>query len=212
MESFIRYNIISSSSKGNAILYDSVLVDIGVPFSKIKPFLNDIQIVLLSHEHHDHININTLKKLQFEHPSIRVGCGEFMLKHLKGIRNIDVLKYGYWYDYGIFKVSPIKLYHDVPNFGYRIIFEDYKIIHCTDTSHLNGITAKNYDLYAIEHNYDEETIGEIIEEKTLRGEFAYEKGAINSHLSEQQAKDFIFKNKGENYEILRLHESTRYDN
>ena len=39
------------------------------------------------------------------------------------------------------------------------------------------------------------------------GGFAHQKGAINSHLSEQQARDFIFKNAGENYKVVRLHES-----
>ena len=40
---------------------------------------------------------------------------------------------------------PIKLYHDVPNCGYRIFINDKKIIYMTDTKTLEGITAKNYD-------------------------------------------------------------------
>lgn len=206
------YKLISSSSKGNSIFYhNSILVDCGVSFSKIKPILSQIKIVLLTHEHKDHINTTTLKKMQFEHPAIRIGCCDWMVKHLEGLKNIDVYEIGNTYSYVLFRLTPIKLYHDVPNCGYRIIKDDYKIIHATDTAHLNGIEAKNYDLYAIEHNYNEETINEIIKEKTDKGQFAYEKGAINSHLSEQQAKDFIFKNAGDNYEVLRLHESTRYD-
>ena len=205
------YKIIASSSKGNSVLYhQSILVDIGVSFALIKPFLYDIQIVLLTHEHKDHINIETLKRLQFERPTLRIGCGEFMLKYLDGLKNIDILEACNKYDYSNFVVIPVKLYHDAPNFGYRILKEDYKIIHATDTAHLNGIEAKNYNLYALEHNYDEETIDDIIESKKENGQYSYEKAAINSHLSEQQAKDFIYKNKGENYKILRLHESTRY--
>lgn len=207
------YKIIASSSKGNCVLYhNSIMVDIGVPFTSIKPVLKYVQIVLLTHEHKDHINIETLKKLQFERPSIRIGCGEHMVKLLSGLKNIDIYEINKTYDYGLFKIIPIKLYHDVPNFGYRILTDNYKIIHATDTAHLNGIEARNYDLFSLEHNYDEETINEIIKIKQSKGEFSYEKGAINSHLSEQQAKEFIFNNKGENYEVLRLHESTRYAN
>ena len=204
-----KYKVISSSSKGNSILYhNSILVDCGVSYKALKPYLHDIQIVLLSHEHEDHINIGTLKKIQFERPIIRIGCGEFMLKHLFGFKNIDVYEFGQTYDYGLFELSPIKLYHDCPNFGYRIFKGDYKIIHCTDTSTLEGIEAKGYNLFAIESNYDEETIHDKIAAIKARGEFAYQEGAINTHLSEQQAGDFIYKNKGENSKILRLHEST----
>ena len=205
------YKVVASGSKGNAIIYHkNIMVDWGVPFASLKPYLYDIQIVLLSHTHQDHINISTIKKLAFERPSIRFGCGKWMLPLLDGIKNIDVYEIGKWYDYGTFKVSPVNLYHDCANCGYRIIKDDYKIIHCTDTGHLNGIEANGYDLYALEFNYDEETIDKSIEEKQSRGKFAYQKGAINTHLSEQQADDFIFKNKGEKYEVLRLHESKNH--
>jgi len=111
------------------------------------------------------------------------------------------------YNYGSFSISPVKLSHDVPNCGYRIILNDYKIIHMTDSASLEGITAKGYDLMAIEANYDADTIWERIALKESKGEFAYERGSINTHLSFQDANDWIYKNKGENTEILRLHES-----
>lgn len=198
------YKVISTGSKGNAVLYhNSILVDIGVPFSLIEPYLFDIQIVLLTHEHKDHINMSTLRKLIFERPSLRIGCCKWFETFQGG--NIDILEVGKYYDYGVFKILPIKLYHDVPNCGYRIFKGDHKIIHATDTAHLNDIEAKNYDLYALEHNYDEETIEETIEIKKSKGEFSHEIDAINNHLSEQQANDFVFKNKGDKYEVLRLH-------
>lgn len=201
------YKIISSSSKGNSVLYhNSILVDCGVSFAALKPYLYDIDIVLLTHEHKDHINIKTLTKLVDERPTLRIGCCEWMVDLIPYWSKIDVYEVGKEYDYGNFKLIPIKLYHDVLNCGYRIITDNYKIFHATDTAHLNGIEAKNYNLYALEHNYDEDTIDELIENKKLKGEYAYEKGAANSHLSEQQANDFIYKNKGDNYEILRLHE------
>ena len=96
------------------------------------------------------------------------------------------------YDYGAFKVSPVKLYHDVPNFGWRIFLPNgQKIFHATDTAHLEGITAKGYDLYAIEHNYCEEYIQQAIEEARANGEYTHAYGNINTHLSIQQARAFI---------------------
>lgn len=205
------FTVLSSGSLGNCVIYhDSIAVDMGVPFSTIKHYKNNLQIVLLTHVHGDHLNLVTIKKLAFERPTLRFACGEFLTEFLKGIKNVDILEAGKIYDYGSFKISPITLYHDVPNFGYRIFKENHKTLHITDTSHLEGITAKDYDLYAIESNYNEDTIFESIKRKKEKGEFAYQIGAINTHLSEQQARDFIFKNRGINSKVLRLHESSNY--
>jgi len=201
--------IIGSGSSGNAVLYHrEILVDIGLPYKKIEPYKKEIQLVALTHEHlSDHLNISALVNLCKERPSLRVCCGEWMVKYLEGIKNIDILEPGKIYDYGSFKISPIVLFHDVLNFGYRIFKGDHKTIHITDTSHVIGISAKNYDLIAIEFNYDEETIFDSIARKEAKGEYAYQKGAINSHLSQQQAKEFIFKNAGKHSKVVRLHES-----
>lgn len=205
------YNVLSSGSSGNCVIYhNSIAVDMGLPYSKIKPYQNNLQIVLLTHCHRDHFNISTIKKLAFERPTLRFACGAFLAELLQGIKNVDIIEPGKIYDYTHFKISPVVLYHDCPNFGYRIFKNDTKIIHCTDTAHLEGITAKNYDLYAIESNYNEDTIFETIERKKAKGEFAYQTGAINSHLSEQQARDFIFKNRGQQSQVVRLHESKNY--
>lgn len=45
------YNIIGTGSSGNAVLYDnSILVDIGLPYSKIKPYVKNIKLLLLTHQ------------------------------------------------------------------------------------------------------------------------------------------------------------------
>lgn len=203
------HHIISTGSSGNSVIYfNSIMVDIGVPFSLIKPFYKDIKIVLLTHCHKDHINISTLRKLAMLRPTLRIGCGEWMLDYLEGINNVDIFEIGKLYNYGIFQLSPVKLYHDVPNCGYRIFKDDKKIFHATDTNHLKGITAKGYDLYALEHNYNEETVFDVIRQLESQGLYAHQKGAINSHLSEQQAREFIYNNRKEDSEVIRLHEST----
>lgn len=205
------YKILSTGSTGNAVLYhDCILVDCGVPFSVVRPHLKQIQVVLLTHEHKDHINIETLKKLSFERPAMRFGCCEWLLEtlHENKIRNIDLLTFGQISDYGAFQVCPVKLYHDVPNCGYRIFKDGTRIFHATDTAHLEGITAKDYDLYAIESNYDEETVYDVIAAQEARGEYAHQKGSINSHLSEQQAREFISNNRKPESQVLRLHETS----
>lgn len=206
------YNILSSGSHGNSIIYfDTILVDCGVSFSHIKPYINDLQIVLLTHQHKDHLNMSTIKKIQQERPAVRFGCGDFLADKLQGIRNVDVYGPGKMYDYGAFKISPIILYHDVPNFGYRIFKDGKKTIHATDTYTLEGISAKDYDIYALECNYDEDRVYDIIREKEMRGEYAHQKGSINSHLSKQQAQKFILSNTSrQDIQFLMLHQSSEF--
>lgn len=204
--------VISSGSEGNAVIYNNaIMVDCGVSLKALQEVKRSLKIVLLTHKHSDHLKIRTLQRLQAERPTLRVACGDFLLEELPCIKNIDVLQVGKIYDYGAFKVSPVKLYHDVPNFGWRIFLPNgQKIFHATDTVHLEGITAKGYDLYAIEHNYCEEYIQQAIEEAHAKGEYTHAYGNINTHLSIQQARAFIEANRKESSEVLELHKSRSF--
>lgn len=205
------YQVISSGSMGNAVLYfNSLLIDCGIPYSLIKPYEKDLQLVLISHAHGDHINPTTVHKLAYERPTLRFGIGEWMVPYLKGVRNVDVYEIGKWYNYGSFKIAIGQAYHDIPNCFYRIEKNGYKIFHATDTGHLSGITAKDYDLYSIESNYNEDTVFETIAKLESEGKFAHQKGALNSHLSEQQCNDFFFRNKGPQSKLIRLHETKSF--
>jgi L-ascorbate metabolism protein UlaG (beta-lactamase superfamily) len=211
--------IIGSSSQGNSVLYNNVLVDCGVPFAKLKPYLNVIDFVLLTHIHKDHFNKKSLVSLAVAKPNIQFVCCDWLEKDLMnlGILNIRVIKTE---QIGLeafqlqFKphilISPFLLYHDVENCGWRISFDKFKIFHATDTVTLDGIEARGYDCYAIEFNYDEETIHDLIELKKEQGLYSYEEGAINSHLSFQQATRFIKENATKEYILLKLHISSRY--
>lgn len=204
--------VISSGSEGNAVIYNNaIMVDCGVSLKALQEVKRSLKIVLLTHKHSDHLKICTLQRLQAERPTLRVACGDFLLEELPCIKNIDVLQVGMLYDYGAFKVSPVKLYHDVPNIGWRIFLNNgQKIFHATDTAHLEGITAKGYDLYAIEHNYCEEYIQQAIEEARANGEYTHAYGNINTHLSIQQARAFIETNRKGSSEVLELHKSRSF--
>jgi hypothetical protein len=156
----------------------------------------------------DHFNLNTLKRIAFERPTIRIGCGKWMLPYLEGFKNVDVYEYAKWYSYGEFKIATGKCYHDVENMFFRIEKNGHKTLRVTDTFTMEGVEAKGYSLYALESNYDEDTVWQIIQDKKDRGEFAHQIGSINSHLSFQQCNDFYFANKAEHSQLIRLHQST----
>ena len=52
MDSRVKYNIISTGSDGNAtILEDFVLIDCGVPYKVLNPYVSKLKLVLLTHIH-----------------------------------------------------------------------------------------------------------------------------------------------------------------
>lgn len=211
----MNYNIISTGSNGNAVVIeDKILIDCGVSFSKLKQCYKKLQICLLTHIHTDHFNKTTIKRLTIERPTLRFACCNWLVNELVqcGVnkRNIDVLNVGVWYNYGGFKISPILLYHNVEQCGYRV-FINYpdgikKIMYATDTNKLDGITAKNYDLYMIEANYTENDIQERINAKKALNMYCYEYDAMLNHLSKEKCDEFIYNNMGENSKYVYLHQ------
>lgn len=206
----INYNIISTGSKGNAvILQDFILIDCGVPFRCLKDYYKKFKLILLTHIHSDHFNKTTIRRLAAERPTLRFACGRWLYQPLVDVgvnpNNIDVLGFNVSYGYGLCNVIPVPLNHNVPNCGYKIHFPIGKVIYATDTNDLKGIVARNYDLYMIEANYEDEVIQAKIKDKEIRGEYAYEKQVLKNHLSKAKADDFIFSNCGPNSEYCYLH-------
>lgn len=213
----MNYNIISTGSKGNALVINKkILIDCGVSFAKLKDFYKSFQLVLLTHIHSDHFNKYTIKKLAQLRPTLRFGCCEWLVEELVNCgvnkKNIDVLKIGKWYEYYGFTVSPVILYHNVEQCGYRLYIDHQKIFYATDTNSLDGIYAKNYDYYFVEANYEEEEIKERIKAKEQLGIYSYEKDVIKNHLSKQKCDEFLYENMGENSKYIYMHQhEERYE-
>ena len=74
------------------------------------------------------------------------------------------------------------------------------------TRTVEGIVAKNYDLYLVEGNYEEEELEQRIKQKQEEGLYYYESRVRNTHLSKGQATDFLLNNMGENSEYVFMHE------
>lgn len=211
------YNIVSTGSKGNAVVINNtVMIDCGVSFKKLRSVYKDLKLILFTHEHCDHFNRNTVKRLAKERPTLRFACGKWLLDKLVSSdvspNQIDVLEIGKKYSYGSFSVSPIKLYHNVPNCGYRLYFENEKLFYATDTNTLEGITAKDYDLYMVEANYEDEEIQKRIKEKREKGIYSYEIDVLSNHLSKAKADEFICQNIGQKGKFVYLHQHEGREN
>lgn len=207
----INYKIIHTGSQGNAVVINNkILIDCGVSFKALLPYYKDFKLVLLTHIHSDHFNKATIRTLARERPALRFGCGKWLVELLIecGVKpsNIDVYVDGAMYCYGLDVIIPVLLVHNVLNFGYKIHFKDgSRMIYCTDTNNLNGVSAKNYDLYMIEANYEDEEIKERISQKKEAGEYAYEVQAMKNHLSKAKCDEFIYDNIGANGTYVYLH-------
>lgn len=222
------YDIIATGSSGNAVAINGeILIDCGVSMKKLREsgYMKNLKLVLLTHEHGDHFNAATVRALHKERPTLRWGCCKWMVSKLLeagvGKRAIDVYAtadelpdfHGGWYDYDYYlHIRADRIPHDVPNCCYHISdwFSGETLFHATDTSTLDHIEAKDYDLYLIEANHTRAEIEARTSEKQARGEFAYETRAAQNHLSREQALEWLARNisqeRWNRTEIVFLHQ------
>ena len=211
----MKYNVISSSSSGNAIIVDDILaLDVGVAYKKIKPYLDKVRIIFISHVHKDHLLPATVKMVAYNFPNIKFVCGsEYVVTRLVldcnvSEKNIYVLKKDTWFDLGLLKVKIQELVHDTPNYLLKFEIKGKKGIYIVDTENVKGIKAKDYDLFLIESNYKEEILQNHIMNCENDDELFYLKRVPNTHLSYQQANSFLIENMGRNSQFEYIHKSS----
>lgn len=116
------------------------------------------------------------------------------------------------YDKGRLCVKAELLVHDVPNCGWKIHIHDPvgsdgdSLFYATDTATLDPVSACCYDIYLIESNHTRAEIEARIAEKQSRGEFSYEVRAARTHLSQEQANEWLARNAGPNSKCVFLHQ------
>ncbi len=209
--------IIATGSSGNATYLSPyrTMIDCGVPKKDLgKDVFKNVSLILLTHCHSDHFNKRTIKAFGSQRPSVRFGCGEFLVPLLLdcGIKpqQIDVYEPRKAYSYGSLGLilETVSLTHNVPNIGYKLSLERDRqnLMYATDTNNLNGISAKNYDYYLIEANYATDEIHDRIKKKEMEGEYAYEYAVTHNHLSAEKANDWLAENAGANSTIYYMHE------
>ncbi|MBO4697058.1 MAG: MBL fold metallo-hydrolase [Lachnospiraceae bacterium] len=207
----VTYDVINSGSDGNAVVLNgSILIDCGVPYKAVSKYAGNLKQVLLTHTHCDHFTPSTIRRLAADRPTLRFGGGRWMIEPLlmAGVRkmNIDILDADHAYKFGFGTVIPFKLSHNVPNQGYKLHLPGGRVIYATDTGTLAGITAKDYDLYLVEADYEDEDIQERIRQKQKAGEYAYERNVLYNHLSKARCDNWISQNIGPTGQYIYMHQ------
>lgn len=165
----------------------------------------------------DHLNIKTIKQLAYNYPTIKIITGsnivvERLVECGVNKKNIYVLESGKKYDLGLLKVKLEELYHDTPNYALKCELNGKKLIYAVDTNRIDHIQAKNYDLFLIENNYNEELLEQHIQECIYNGDdenkLYYLQRVAKTHLSDKKCNDFLLENMGGNSEYCYIHQSS----
>jgi phosphoribosyl 1,2-cyclic phosphodiesterase len=193
--------ILASSSSGNCYKVSdgktTILLDVGIPFSKIKEKLDfnfyQVDAVLVTHEHLDHskavkdilktgidvyMSEGTLKALNLEN--------DFIKPH-----TISKLKE---FTYNTFVILPFDVEHDAQEpLGFLIYstVTKEKLLFATDTYYIKyQFTSLNYIM--LECNYDIR----ILRENYERGKIplAFKNRLLQSHFSLENVKKFLQSN------------------
>lgn len=206
------FEIIATGSAGNAVtINDEILVDCGVPFAMLEPHYKKLRLVLLTHIHSDHFNPATIKRLHFLRPALRFACAPWLVFPLLKLGvssdNIDQAVPGWYLRYDDdTQVRCEHIAHDVDNCCWHISIGAERAFYATDCGTLDGIEAKNYDLYMVEANHTRAEIATRLAEKEARGEYAYERRAAEVHLSHEQAMDWLAENMTQRSRYVLLHQ------
>ncbi len=151
---------IGSSSSGNAYAIDTgseiLLLEAGIKYKEVAKAI-DFRIgkvvgCLLSHGHSDHSKY--VRDYAFHAIKIYGNQDVFEKKYFS-FNQYTVLEQGKTYNVGSFRVVPIPLHHDVPNFGYLIYHESCGTIFFALDTYKLDFDIIGIDHWLIEANYDD---------------------------------------------------------
>ena len=159
-----------SGSSGNSLFVQTdntkILVDAGESAKKIETALNsidvkinDIDAVIVTHEHSDHIKgLSTISK-KFDIPIYaNKETWDAMPQVAEKTKNQNLFNVNKKFEIGDLKIVPFSIPHDAANpCGFNIFYNNQKISIATDIGHIDKKIIKNLEessFILLESNYD----------------------------------------------------------
>ena len=199
----LNYEVIASGSSGNAVRIENVLVDIGIPFKRLKEHLYEVDYVLITHKHSDHMNKSAFNGIRKMFPHIQFISNWEVAQHI----DIDhIVNAGYNFKVGEYDFLPFELEHDVLCYGYCWSKNGKDVIYATDTSTLLNAPKRKFDYLFLESNHDP------VKLKMAKPAKGYDPRISGMrHLNTFDSKEFYFVNrKGNDSKWIELHKSNRF--
>ncbi|HFI0083579.1 TPA: MBL fold metallo-hydrolase [Streptococcus suis] len=221
-----KYSILASGSSGNCFYLETpkkrILVDAGLSGKKITSLLaeidrkpEDIDAILVTHEHSDHIHgIGVLARkygmdiyaneLTWQAMESKLGKIDVAQKH--------IFELGAMKTFGDLDIESFGVSHDAacPQF-YRIMKDDKSFVMLTDTGYVSdrmaGIVA-NADAYLIESNHDVEILRAGSYSWNLKQRILSDKG----HLCNEDGADAMIRSLGNRTKKIYLGHLSKENN
>ena len=212
-------SVLASGSKGNCTYIETkhhkCLIDVGMNYKYISTKLEeigadikDIDTILITHTHTDHIN--GLKKIAKD-VNPKIYLSEKMLKELTfEISNYNLIESDFILD--DLSIEVIKLSHDTDDInGYILNSNNKSIVYITDTGYINVKNhnrLKNKNIYIMESNHDVNML--------MKGKYPYHiKMRIlgdRGHLSNKDSANYLANFIGDNTKHIILAHLSKENN
>ena len=172
----LKFCSLYSGSSGNSLFVETpnskILIDAGVSTKKIETALNDLEVdihdidaVLITHEHSDHVKgLGTLAK-KFDIPiyaNQETWDAMPEITEKVQLENQNFFKPDEKFDIGDLKILPFSIPHDAANpCGFNLFYKNQKISIATDLGHIdNNIFSniKDSKFMLLEANYEPEIL------------------------------------------------------
>lgn len=205
----LKFCSLYSGSTGNSLFVESdnvkVLVDSGVSAKKVEDALNfigsdirDIDAILVTHEHSDHVqSLGTISK-KFNIPVYaNIQTWDAMLKQKDKIddRNIRYFNSNENFEIGDFVVHPFSIPHDAANpCGFNFMCGKEKFSIATDLGHMTNNIIENLEgssFLCLEANYDPEVLKCSRYPYLLKTRIAGPNGHLSNNLAGQAIAHLI---------------------
>ena len=196
----------SSANQGTSIYVKPIhsLFDVGVDFEKLIPIKNEIDVIMISHGHSDHLNWHTLQSLTQGRPDLTILLPdkiqvplEFqsLLPHIIWMINHKTIQMTLRNGTNL-QIEPVKVPHGhKTTMSYVITFMTANLLFSTDLSSTKPLPHNlKFDLILLEMNYDADAF------VNTEGSG----GAVN-HLSVQEGMNYATTHLNEYGHIIPLH-------
>jgi len=208
----IACNVIASGSSGNAVVIGNILIDCGIPYHMLKDSLYDIDFLLITHEHSDHVNKMTLNTIIRKFPNIKIYSNYRVARLDDSIVAINVDYLPIYLD--DWEMYAIPVPHNVLTYAYVLLRDHLAILYATDLSDTESLEKfclarkLKFDYLFLEANYDPDKLKAIGNE--WHGQYNPYVDSTARHLSTEQSLLFYARFKKEGCVYVQLHKSRRF--